>query len=569
MSLRPVSARRRARIGLESLEGRSLMAGVFTEFSLPRTASTQFVQVHDIVSVADDQIAFATTRYGASDPKTGQPVYEGTALFRATTSSGAVNPVHSEGDSSRSAIYGLVQGSDGNLWGIVNYAPARLNGDGSITRFALAEGSLAQAITPGPDGALYFTEPYRGLGANAPATSAQAAIGRITTDGKITESILPKNDARPDQITVGADGALWYTLNDFGAGSATPGVGRITTSGIINEYALPNASVLPHAITAGPDGSVWFTAQGLTKGAGPTVNSGSNYVGKVAFNGSVTLFPLPPQVENQKAGFVLGGITPGPDGNVWFAQPKAGRIANITPFGTVTEFAVPTIDSAPNDITLGRDGALWFTQLLGNKVGRYLPGPDLAASVMMPGAVAGATFAGAVASLSDNTPGTTTSYAAMIDWGDGTPATSGTLVKDGAKFAVAGAHVYTSPGTYKLTVAARQVAGEGVTASGMISVRTGRVSSARFIQVRRSPLKLALSFDGPIDPAQAGNLARYTVTLLGPKNRRGVQATRVVKLRAVSFDPTTNTVYLTPRGPIAKKVTTRVTIAGEGAVTVS
>lgn len=568
MSHRPFSSRRRARIGLETLEGRQMLTGGFTEFALPKPSASQFVQVHDIVSVAEDQIAFATTQYGPSDPKTGQPTYQGTSLFKANTASSTVSTIHPQGDASRSAIYGLVKGSDGNQWGIVNYAPARLNADGSITRFALAEGSIAQAITPGPDGALYFTEPYRGLVANAPAGSVKSAIGRITTDGKITESILPDNAAKPDQITVGPDGALWYTLNDFGAGKAAPGIGRITTSGSITSYQIPNTATLPHSITAGPDGNVWFTAQGISSG-GPTVNTGTNFVGKIGFNGAITLYPLPAQPENQKAGFVLGGITAGPDGNVWFTEPKAGRIANITPNGKITELPVPTIDSAPNDITLGKDGALWFTQLLGDKVGRYLPGPDLAASVTMASPVAGAMFSGAVASLTDNTPSATTSYAAMIDWGDGSAPTSGTLVKNGAKFDLAGSHLYASPGTYKVTVAAQQVAGGNVTATGAITVRTGQVASAKFDQAKRSPLKIKLAFDGPVNPAQVSAAARYSIVVLGPKNRRGVQATRAVAIRSVAYDASTNTIYLTPRGAINRRNTTRVNVAGQGTLTVS
>ena len=81
-------------------------------------------------------------------------------------------------------------------------------------------------ITAGPDGALWFTE------------RARNSIGRIATDGKITEFAVPTGNAFLDGITAGPDGALWFT-------EQAPGkIGRITTSGAITEFTLP-AGALP------------------------------------------------------------------------------------------------------------------------------------------------------------------------------------------------------------------------------------------------------------------------------------------------------------------------------------
>jgi virginiamycin B lyase len=55
------------------------------------------------------------------------------------------------------------------------------------------------SITPGPDGALGFTE---GLGNK---------IGRITTDGGITEFPIPTAGGGTYGITTGSDYALWFT----------------------------------------------------------------------------------------------------------------------------------------------------------------------------------------------------------------------------------------------------------------------------------------------------------------------------------------------------------------------
>src|SRR5690349_13749539 len=79
-------------------------------------------------------------------------------------------------------------------------------------------GSRPFSITPGPDGALWFTE------------SDGNQIGRITTQGVISEYRIPGTSSTPVWITSGPDGALWFTENNGNK------IGRITTRGVISEY---------------------------------------------------------------------------------------------------------------------------------------------------------------------------------------------------------------------------------------------------------------------------------------------------------------------------------------------
>ena len=77
---------------------------------------------------------------------------------------------------------------------------------------------------------------------------------------------------------------------------------------------------------------------------------------------TITEFPLPPL--NNPAGYTPV-ITNGPDGNLWFTDPAAGKVGRITPAGQVTEFAVPSPDNGPSRgagsaITAGPDGNVWF-----------------------------------------------------------------------------------------------------------------------------------------------------------------------------------------------------------------
>src|SRR5262249_14625400 len=85
------------------------------------------------------------------------------------------------------------------------------------------------AMTRGPDGALWFVE-------------SQNKIGRMTTAGVITEFPLPeRTQCTPPPcgqvfgITTGPDGALWFTQIDF----TEIGIGRITTDGVITEFPFP------------------------------------------------------------------------------------------------------------------------------------------------------------------------------------------------------------------------------------------------------------------------------------------------------------------------------------------
>ncbi len=70
-------------------------------------------------------------------------------------------------------------------------------------------------------------------------------------------------------------------------------------------------------------------------------------------------------------------ITLGPDGKLWFVEQGGNKIGKITPRGKITQFPIPTPRADPVSITAGPDGNLWFTELPSNmeaKIGRITPG---------------------------------------------------------------------------------------------------------------------------------------------------------------------------------------------------
>jgi virginiamycin B lyase len=212
-----------------------------------------------------------------------------------------------------------------------------------------------EGITLGPDGALWFTE------------FVGDKIGRITTSGSVKEFPLPTDDAEASNITTGSDGALW-----FGEVNARQ-VGRITTQGAIREFPVGGVSG-PCGIAAGRDGALWFTSRGSCID-GPS----DNRIGRITTGGAVAFAPIP------TPGAAPAEITTGPDGALWFTEYGTSKIGRITTGGAVSEFPVPG-DGAPDGITVGSDGALWFADIGENRVGRIttagqvrlfpMPAPD-------------------------------------------------------------------------------------------------------------------------------------------------------------------------------------------------
>jgi streptogramin lyase len=242
----------------------------------------------------------------------------------------------------------------------------------AITEFPLPSGSglpasRPQAITTGPDGNIWFTDP----GANA--------IGMInpTTHAISLFTVLTAN-AGLQSIAAGPDGNLWFT--EGGADK----IGEISpTTHAISEFTLPTANAGPRAITAGPDGNLWFT-EGRAFQIGeinPTTHAISEFAEPIAYlsggvgitagpDGNVwfeqgilgKISPATHVITEFENSWEAWGISPGPDGNVWFTSgvDDIGMI-NLTT-DAISTFITPTEYSETSGITAGPDGNLWFTE---------------------------------------------------------------------------------------------------------------------------------------------------------------------------------------------------------------
>jgi streptogramin lyase len=286
---------------------------------------------------------------------------------------------------------------DGSTWVTQPSANeiGRITSAGTVTEYPIKTGSKPEGITVGPDGNIWFTE-----------AGVPAQIGRITPTGTITyfSSGLNPSDA-PTSITSGPDGNLWFTAEgNHGK------IGRITTSGTITEYTsglTQNSD--PLSIAAGPDHNLWFT-ESTSPGA----------IGRITTSGTITQFTT-----GLSANSVPTSITEGPDDNLWFTDAGApGRIGQITTSGTITEAVTPTVGSVPDGITTGPDGRIWFTESgLAGGIGAIDPWVQSSGSTSTPPAVttAAATTVGQTSATLNGTvnpEGSLTSY--YFSWGTST-----------------------------------------------------------------------------------------------------------------------------------------------------
>ena len=107
---------------------------------------------------------------------------------------------------------------------------------------------------------------------------------------------------------------------------------------------------------------MWFT-----EGNPDQPSASGNKIGMITPQGQITEYPIPTPDSAPV------GITKGPDGNLWFTEYQTSKIGRITVTGTITEFSLPN-GGQPDQIITGPDGNLWFTEFSGNKIGRLTPG---------------------------------------------------------------------------------------------------------------------------------------------------------------------------------------------------
>ena len=198
--------------------------------------------------------------------------------------------------------------------------------------------SRPRDITLGPDGALWFTN----QGSLMFPKLHKNPIGRITTTGGV-RSYPARGLKVAFAITTGRGKTLSFTSSNAHT------IGAITTGGTVTTRTV---ATTPLGIARAPDGELWFTT-----------GARGRSIGRMSADGQIRRYtdPRPDAIDFPYA------ITAGPDGALWFTNNNS--IGRISTDGDIRIYTAPGLDF-PWMITTGPDGALWFTDADADAIGR-------------------------------------------------------------------------------------------------------------------------------------------------------------------------------------------------------
>ena len=330
--------------------------------------------------------------------------------------------------------YGLAVGPDGHVWfhgaaGLGHVAP------GSTTPTIVHPGfGQRGAVTPGPDGNLWFT-----------ARTVPGVVGHVAPDGSGL-TIIETGLDRPRGITQGPDGNLWVV--SFGDDA----IARITPAGAVTTFAGGPEVDGPKEIVAGPDGNLWFTS------------SLNDRVGRITPTGAITTYADPDDRVDDPHDIVVG-----PGGLVYFTSSANSRMGVVVGERLAT-IATPYVAGGHANAVTASTDSIW-----------YLAGSDrmrlysAAAPVTPPAGVAVSRAGGSSAVVTWGQPDTGT-----LGRSGRSAVTSYRVYRDGqlvhtTEFSVYEARTFRDEGltpgqTYHYQVAAVTNLGEGPRASATLSV---------------------------------------------------------------------------------------------------
>ncbi len=503
---------RSRRLEFEGLESRRLLTVGIREFPIPTLNSNPFW----ITSGPGTVLSF--TAVGTNQIGEYNPATHGFTAFTLP------------GLSLGSQSY-LTTGTNGNLYltssslnAIVQFNPTSF-----VTQdFPIPTASLGPSyITTGSNGDLYFT-----------ATGANVIEQLNPTTHDFTTFFIPTANAGATGITAGPGGNLWFietTANKIG--ELNP------TTHVITELPIPIVNSGATYITTGSDGNLYFTA--------PTAND------LIQFDPTTRAFrafPIP-SVKSD-----AGALTTGSDGNIYFTEPGSNQIGQFNPsthhFAT---FVIPTASSGVSGITTGPDGNIYFAESAANKIGELVlttgtatttqltvtPSPAVVGQVVTLTATVRATTGIPTGTVTFLINGTAQPAVKLVERHGVAQATVSTKLPDTTYLITA---VYKAHATFAGSVsnaASLVVApapGDGPTVLNL--VRLG---------YHAERTTLILTFDKPLDPASAEDLANYKIAQIHGRS---------VRIASVVYDPTALTVTISPRQRLNVHLSYRLTVVG-------
>jgi len=189
-------------------------------------------------------------------------------------------------------------------------------------------------------------------------TQVTADTGSVLTTGRLSLLVFPptaamsySTDDGPHDVAV--NNGSWVV-----SASSTNVLDTFYKGGPGIANTLPSAD-RAYGIAVDTFGAFWFAEAGIDK------------LGVVRFTGFG--LDVTPGFASLSPGAAPTGITNGPDGAIWFTERgtnKIGRMENVPPANTITEYPIPTHNAGVQGITTGSDGAMWFAECTAGKIGR-------------------------------------------------------------------------------------------------------------------------------------------------------------------------------------------------------
>ena len=207
----------------------------------------------------------------------------------------------------------------------------------SVNEYPIPSGGSPYHIVTGPDGNIWFTIRNR------------ARIGRITTEGVITEFPLLSPLSSAHEIITGPDGNLWFTEE---ASRGEYRICRITPGGVITEFPLPNTGSFPFSLINGNNGALYYHS--------------INKLVRFALNGTVTEFPIP---NSTRLGGIFVALAAEASGNIHCIQTRQYESLiteyfhiKLTPDGVLTERSLGRLPGYSLwHLAPGPDGNIWYS----------------------------------------------------------------------------------------------------------------------------------------------------------------------------------------------------------------
>lgn len=187
-------------------------------------------------------------------------------------------------------------------------------------------------------------------------------VGLVTGAG-VASNLAAGSGCTTAAIATGSDGNLWTCGN--ASVSAPASIDQVTPGGVVTTFSVSSkASGSLYGITPGPDGALWYVG---------VAGSSTPIVGRITTAGVVADYSTAAAAAGVQHPYA---IVTGPDGALWFTDSNLGvpsnghdAIGRITTSGAIKEYALSS-SSSPFAIVAGPDGALWFTDGAENAVGR-------------------------------------------------------------------------------------------------------------------------------------------------------------------------------------------------------